>query len=307
MPISRQKIQRSWAYIFVAPQLLFVAAFTLYPIVMTHIFALFDWPGFGPLDDFVGLNNFISVLQDDLFWNAFRNSFVFMLGTVAIQLPVSLLLAILLNSPQLLGQTGRAVYRTLFFIPVITTSAIIGIVMRSIFASHNGLVNEALLLSNIISQPIRWLSRGETAMMALIIVASWKWMGIKMVMWLAGLQSIPTELYDAAKVDGATPRQTLFYVTIPLLIPVGIVILLFSVVDALTAFDLIFTMTEGGPGFTTEVMELYIYRFAFTSMGGGLPRLGFASAAGVVFGLTVFLISLILGSISRNVSKMRRA
>jgi ABC-type sugar transport system permease subunit len=294
---SRHRTRQLWAYVFIVPQLLLVAGFTLYPIVMTHVYSLYDWQGIGPLENFVGWRNYLQVIRDDLFWNAFQKSFIFMAGTVAIQLPLALLIAMLLNSQRLYG---RNIYRTLFFIPVVTTSAVIGIVMRSIFATHDGLVNNGLMLLNLIDRPIRWLSQGDTAMLALILVASWKWLGIKMIMWLAGLQSLPQELYDAAKVDGANYFQTFRFITLPLLIPVGIVVLLFSIVDALTAFDLIFTMTEGGPGFTTEFMELYIYRYAFTSFAGGLPQLGYASAAGVFFGVTVFGISLVLSLAARR-------
>lgn len=300
---DRDRRRRVWAYAFVLPQLVLVAAFTLYPIVMTHVYSLYEWPGFGPLDRFVGLRNYTRILADELFWNAFQKSFIFMAGTVALQLPLALFIAVLLNSERLYG---RNIYRTLFFIPVVTTSAVIGIVMRSIFASHDGLVNNGLMWVGLIDRPIRWLAQGDTAMIALILVASWKWLGIKMIMWLAGLQSLPAELYDAAKVDGANYWQTFRYITVPLLIPVGVVVLLFSIVDALTAFDLIFTMTEGGPGFATEFMELYIYRYAFTSFAGGLPQLGYASAAGVFFGVTVFLISLVLSVLARRASQVRR-
>jgi ABC-type sugar transport system permease subunit len=301
--LDRKRVRNLWAYAFVLPQLLLVGAFTLYPIVMTHVYSLYEWPGFGPLDRFVGMRNYTRVIGDELFWNAFQKSFLFMAGTVALQLPLALFIAILLNSERLLG---RNIYRTLFFIPVVTTSAVIGVVMRSIFASHDGLVNNGLQLVGLIDRPIRWLAQGDTAMLALILVASWKWLGIKMIMWLAGLQSLPAELYDAAKVDGANYWQTFRYITVPLLIPIGMVVLLFSIVDALTAFDLIFTMTEGGPGFTTEFMELYIYRYAFTSFAGGLPQLGYASAAGVFFGVTVFLISLVLSLLARRASQRGR-
>lgn len=300
--LTRKRSRQLWAYFFILPQLILVGGFTLYPIVMTHIYSFYDWPGFGPLVDFVGWRNYQMVIQDALFWNAFQKSFVFMAGTVALQLPLALLIAMLLNSHRL---HGRNIYRTLFFIPVVTTSAVIGVVMRSIFATHDGVVNNALLAIQAIGSPIRWLSQGDTAMLALVLVASWKWLGIKMVMWLAGLQSLPQELYDAARIDGANYWQVFRFITVPLLIPVGVVVLLFSIVDALTAFDLIFTMTEGGPGFTTEFMELYIYRYAFTSFAGGLPQLGYASAAGVFFGITVFLISAALSYLARRQNRRR--
>ena len=283
--------RKLWAYAFILPQLVFFLIFTIYPICMSYVYALFEWTGIGPLEDFVGLRNFKEVIGHPLFWNAFRNSFVFMTGTVVLQLPLALLLAMALNNPKL---RGRTFYRTVYFLPVVTTTAVTGAVMQNIF-STNGLANAVLLRLHIIDEPFGWLVNGHSAMWVIILVGSWKWFGIKMVYWLAGLQSIPQDLYEAAKIDGANRWNQFRYVTIPLLLPVGIVILLLSVVDGLHAFDLIKVMTEGGPGFDTEMVDLYVYRYAFTSMGGGLPRVGYASAAGIFFGLSVFLISILLG------------
>jgi len=296
--LTRKQKHKFWGIAFLLPFLIVFFSFTVYPVLMSHIYAFFDWPGYGPLDDFVGLENFINVFNDPLFWRALGRSGLFMVGSVSIQVPFALLIAILLNNKYL---KGRYAYRTMIFIPVVMTSAVVGVLMRSVFAVHNGLVNSFLEFFGVIQSPINWLGVGRNAMLTVIIVASWKWMGIKMIYWLAGLQSVPEELYDAAEVDGANKLQVFRYVTLPLLIPIGIVILLISIIDSLQVFDLLYTLTRGGPGLSTEVIEVYIYRYAFTSgFGGGMPQMGYASAAAVFFGLLAIVISLTLSMIVKK-------
>ena len=301
--ISRNFRRKFWGIIFLAPFIIVFAVFTLYPVLMSHIYTFFEWPGYGPLEDFVGLENYFEVISDPLFWDAFRRSLIFMVGSVSFQVPIALFIAILLNDKSL---KGRYYFRTLIFIPVVMTSAVVGVIMQSVFAAHNGLVNTALSNIGLIANPINWLGRGRTALLTVIIVASWKWMGIKMIYWLAGLQSLPEELYDAAKVDGAGTWDTFRYITVPLLMPIGIVILLISMIDSLKVFDLIYTLTEGGPGFSTEVIELYIYRFAFTSSyAGGMPEMGYASTAAVFFGVLAVTISLIFNWLKNKFTSLR--
>lgn len=296
--IYRRYRKKIWGFIFLFPFLSVFIVFTLYPVAMSHIYSFFRWPGYGPLDNFVGLENYIELINDTLFWKSLQRSLVFMAGSVLLQVPTALIIAILLNN---IYMKGSYVYRTLVFMPVVMTSAVVGVIMQSVFAAHGGLVNTVLRALRLTGQPINWLGSGDTAMLTIIIVASWKWMGIKMVYWLAGLQSLPEELYDAAEVDGAGKIQTFKFITVPLLLPVGIVILLISIIDSLKVFDLIYTLTEGGPGFSTEVIELYIYRFAFTSSySGGMPQMGYASAAAVFFGILAITISLSLNLLIRR-------
>ena len=296
--LPRRQRNKLWGFAFLFPFVTVFVVFTLYPVVMSHVYSFFRWPGYGPLENFVGLENYIDLVRDPLFWEALRRTVVFMLGSVLLQVPLALLLALMLNNRRM---RGAYLYRTLVFIPVVMTTAVVGVIMRSVFASQGGLVNSALQSLALADDPIRWLGRGRTAMLTIIIVAAWKWMGIKMVYWLAGLQSLPEELYDAAEVDGANRFQSFAYITVPLLIPVGIVILLISIIDSLRAFELIYTMTEGGPGFSTEVIEVYIYRFAFTSsFSGGMAEMGYASTAAVFFGILAVGISLSLNWIIRK-------
>ncbi|SFJ76531.1 multiple sugar transport system permease protein [Paenibacillus sp. UNC496MF] len=286
--------QQFWCLAFIAPQLALFLLFTAYPIVMSYVYAFFDWDGYGPPHDYVGFDNFIETLTDPIFWNAFRNSLLFMAYVVAVQVPLALLLALLLNAERL---RGKIIYRTIYFLPVVTTTAVVGLVMRFIFGAYKGVVNELLIKLGLLSAPVDWLGSIDTAFLVVVLVGIWKTFGMKLVYWLAGIQSLPKELYESARIDGASAPQLLRYITIPLLLPIGSVILLMSAVNALHVFDLVKAMTDGGPAFKTDMVDVYIYRYAFSGNGGA--RVGFASAAGVAYGIVVMIISLALGLLVR--------
>ncbi|MBB6735414.1 carbohydrate ABC transporter permease [Cohnella zeiphila] len=289
--LSRRKRTRyAWAYLFVLPQVVFFAAFTIYPIAMSYVYSFYEWSGIGPLEDSVGWSNFSELLRDPAFWNAFRNSLIYIGATAAILLPSSLLLALVLNRAVF---RGKVFYRTVYFLPVVTAASTVGIVMKFIFGNENALVNGLLLKLGLLSEPVPWLGQAGTAMGVLVLVGSWKFFGMAMVYWLAGLQSLPGEAFEAARIDGAGSAQVLRYVTLPLLRPVAAVVLLLTVVNSMHVFDLVKTLTGGGPFYATETVDLYIYNYAFNT--SGFPRIGYASAAGIVFGLAIFLLTLLLG------------
>lgn len=293
-----------WAYIFLAPQIIVFFVFSAYPIIMSYVYSLYDWNGIGPLKDFVGLDNYIQLLSQPRFWNSFLVSIYYIIGTTILGVGFALILAIILNDSRL---KGKGIYRTIYFLPVVTTTAIVGIIMGNIFGI-NGLVNEVLQTLNIINRPITWLTDGTLAVTVLIIIGSWKGLGINMVYWLAGLQSIPSDLYESAQLDGAGFWKTLRHVTLPLLKPMFAVIILLSLVGGINAFDLVKTLTNGGPNFATETLDLFIYNYAFSSqLGGGSVRMGYASAAGVLLGIFTFIISMMFGaaSFSKDIAKLR--
>ncbi|MBW7456024.1 carbohydrate ABC transporter permease [Paenibacillus sepulcri] len=286
----RKRVRYLWAYLFILPQLVFFAAFTIYPIVMSYVYSFYEWSGIGPLENFVAWDNFAKLLRDSSFWNAFRNSLIYIGATTAILLPASLLLALALNKAVF---RGKVFYRTIYFLPVVTAASTVGIIMKFIFGNENALVNELLLRLGLLSEPVPWLGQAGTAMGVLILVGSWKFFGMVMVYWLAGLQSLPGEVFEAAKIDGARSDQVLRYITLPLLKPVAAVVLLLTVVNSMHVFDLVKTLTAGGPFYATETVDLYIYDYAFNT--SGFPQIGYASSAGIVFGLMIFLLTLLLG------------
>lgn len=288
--LGRRIREHAWCYVFIAPAVVLYLMFTVWPVLASWYFAFFDWSGLGVPTRFVGLANFQEVVTNSYFWNAFKHSFQFMAGLVVLQLPTTLIMAIILNNSRL---KAASVYRVIFFLPVVTTTAIVGIVMTYIFSPFNGVVNTILVRSGLFDKPVHFLGQASTALLTIIVVSAWKGFGTNMMYWLAGLQAIPNEVYEAAKVDGASTVQTFFRITVPLIRPVGLVIILFTVVGALRVFDLVKVMTDGGPFFLTETISIFIYRYAFGS--AGMPRIGFASAAGIFFGLAAMILSTIQG------------
>jgi ABC-type sugar transport system permease subunit len=289
--VSR-KLRRKymWAYLFILPQVIYFLLASLYPIIMSYVYSFYEWDGLGPLTHFVGFSNYIELLHDDLFWNSFYNALIYGFGSTALVVVVSFLLALVLNDPAL---KGRTVYRALYFLPVVTVSSIIGIIMNNIFGIE-GFANQMLKAIGVIDEPIRFWLDPVLAMIMLILVGSWKHIGVVMIYWLAGLQMISNDLYEAARIDGAGYWRMLKHITLPLLKPVAATIMLLTVGSSLHVFDLVKTLTNGGPYHQTETIELFIYQYAFASHLGG-ARVGYASAAGVWLGMFVLLVSLIFG------------
>ena len=287
---------------FALPAFTLAALFTFYPIVASWYFSLLDWSGLSTERAFVGFANYAELIGDSYFWQAFERSFGFALVTVPIRLALTLLVAILLNDRAL---KLAPAFRTFFFIPVVTTTAIVGILMQFLFSPFNGPINQVLLGAGLIAAPVDFLGNPSSALWTIMAVQIWKSFGITMIYWLAALQAIPAELYDAARVDGAGAASILTGITLPLLKPFAAIIALITAVSTLRVFDLVQTMTGGGPFFASEVMEVYIYRHAFSIQAFSAPRLGYASAAGVFFGLSVMAVALVQGWVIRRANAAR--
>jgi multiple sugar transport system permease protein len=273
--------------------------FTFYPLLASWYISFLDWSGLDQDREFVGFANYAEALEDPAFWDAFGRTFLFAFATVPVVLVLSLLVAIVLNDQSL---RLRTVFRTVFFLPVVTTTAIVGIVMSLIVNPFDGPLNAALLDLGLIDAPIDFLGNPGIALWSVAGVYVWKWFGITMIYWLAALQTIPEEVYEAARIDGANAWQLMRRITLPLLKPFLIIITLLSLESALKIFDLMQTMTGGGPFYATEVMEIYIYRWAFTAT---IPQLGYASAAAVLFGVFVCVVGLLQLLGVRAVQKAR--
>ncbi|WP_035696814.1 carbohydrate ABC transporter permease [Glycomyces tenuis] len=277
-----------WIYLFLLPTIVGYGLYTVYPLVASWWYSFLDWPGFAQRGTFIGLENYERLISDELFWNAFTNSFIFLLIGLPLRVGLGLVLAYLLSRKAVKFRTG---FRTLFFLPVVTTGAIIGMVYTLVLDS-TGPVNRILTGVGILDQPIDFLGDPDTSLFAAIGVWVWKWVGITMIYWLAALQTIPQELYEAAQLDGANAWQEFRRITLPMLVPFLIIITLIDAVAAFNVFDLIQTMTAGGPTFSSEVIEIFIYRTAFETT---VPQLGYASAAAVLFGLAAAVIAVVQG------------
>jgi multiple sugar transport system permease protein len=271
-----------WIWAFLMPTVVLYGLYTVYPIIASYWYSLVEWNGFESEQRFVGLSNYEAVLADPRFWNSVWITAVFMLLVAPARIILSLLLAIVLNSPRL---PFAPLFRTVYFLPVVTTTAIVGVVMQFIFDPASGPINAALQTLGQ-SRGINFLGDSGVALLTVSAVYVWKFFGITMIYWLAALQTIPRELYEAAKLDGASAVQTFRHITLPLLMPFLLIITVLTIEDTFRAFDLMQSMTGGGPYFSTEVIEIYIYRWAFAA---SIPQLGFASAAAVLFGLFVMV------------------
>ena len=280
-----------WCYLFLLPGVVLTVLFTVWPTIGSAYYSLFDWDGISKSLYYIGLANYQELIHDSFFWGAFGRSFIFMVVTVPLEVGLGLLVAIILNEQSL---RLAPVIRTLFFVPVVMTTAIMSIVMQFVFAAYQGPVNEALMALHVLKQPVAWLAQPSTVMPTAMLIFVWKWMGQPMIYWLAALQTVPPEFYEAARVDGARGWQIVRHITAPIVAPFAGIIVLIIAVGNLNVFAFLEALTGGGPYFVSETMELYIYRMAFgASLGsvGTATRLGYASGAAIFFGLSVMLIA----------------
>ncbi len=290
----------AWNYVFAAPMITLFFLFTLYPLFNILVVSLYDWDGSGSPEKWIGLANFRETVADPYYWKAMGNTLVFALAHVAMQVPIALVVAVILNN-RYFG--ARNLYRLLFFLPVITTTSVIGLVMTTVFDPLSGPLNGFLAGLGLIDSPVLFLSSPRLALPTVIAVSVWKHIGVSLIYWLAALQTIPSEVYESAEMDGASKIQQFLRITVPIIAPIGAIIALFAFKNGLYPFDIVQTMTAGGPAFSSEVVDTYIYRYAFNP-GQGVVRYGFASAAGLVFAVLVILVTTGLG---KSVQKPRAA
>lgn len=280
-----EKIDNGWIAIFMFPTVICYLLFVLWPVLGSMYYSFFDWNGMSTWPTyFVGFRNYLDCLKDRYFWNAFKNTIVFVILQNTIKLPFTLIVAYILNN---VIRRGSVLFRTIIFLPVISSTAILGIIMRFMLHPWNGPFNRILQILHITAKPVDFLGQSSTALMTVVLVSVWQMAGQYVVYWMAGLQTIPNELYESAEIDGAGGFAKFFYVTLPMLKPIAIVISLLGVVWSFRIFDVVLVMTGGGPSFSTDVIATYIYSRAF---GSATMRLGYASGVAVLFGVVMMMI-----------------
>jgi ABC-type sugar transport system permease subunit len=277
-------IQRFEFVVWLAPAVLLVGALTYLPILIELCLSLFAADGFSA-PRFVGAANYVQASGQPDFWAALLNNFWYALGTVSGKLVLALSAALLLNG----SFRGRAVFRAVFFLPVILSFVAIGLLWTLIFNYNYGVINFILQSVGLADLKRDWLGAPETAFPAVIFVDLWKWTGFHVVIYLAGLQAIPSDLYEAAALDGASRSQMLWRITLPLLKPFTAVNVVIASLGAFSVFDLIYVMTQGGPFKSTNVamIEVYLQAFQFNQFGyaAALSVLVLLLIAGLSFGL----------------------
>lgn len=269
-------------YLFLLPSFLLLCVSVFLPIVGGFWLSLQKWEFIGPPPRYVGVANYLHLLHDSVFATSVRNTIYYTAGSVPIGIVTALALALLLNQRLL----GRGLLRSAYFFPTVTSTVAVSLVWLYMFDAHLGVVNYALQLVGL--PPQKWLNDPVMAMPAIILYGIWHGVGYNMMIFLAGLQAIPRDLYEAAMVDGANRRACLTKITLPLLRPVSLFVLITSVIGSFKVFDAVYVMTRGGPGYATIPMVLYIYLTAFQSFD-----LGYASAIGYVLFAVVLVITLV--------------
>jgi len=276
------------AYSFIAPNFLGFAVFTLIPLVFALVLSFLDWDGANPIQ-IVGLNNFSRLFADKIFWRALWNTFLYTAGVVPLTMAAALFLAILLNQKI----KARNFFRTVTFFPYVASLVAVAVVWNFIFSPTRGPVNN--LLSFITKLPVeslpQWAADKYWAIPTIIFFSVWKNMGYYMVIYLAGLQGVNAELYEAAGIDGANSRQKFFHVTVPQLAPTTFFIMMMLIISSFKVYDifiLIFAGSDNQLTDTTRVLVYQIYNTAFRSL-----QFGYASSIAMVLFVIVVGITLV--------------
>jgi multiple sugar transport system permease protein len=272
------------AYAFLSPPLLLFSIFTVFALGFAFYLTFHEWNIIEPDRPFVGLDNYEAMITDEKYLRSVINTFYFTGVSVPLSTGIGLLLALLLNLPL----RGRGILRTMIFLPYVTPFVVIAIVWKWLYNGDFGLFNYYLMQLRVIAQPLHWLADKDLAMPSVIMMSVWSGVGFSMVVYLAALQAIPEQLYEAARVDGAGSLARLWYVTIPMLRPSTVFLLVIGIIGSFQVFTQIFIMTNGGPVERTTTVVFYIYQAAFKFF-----EFGYAST--LAFGLfaLVFVFTLI--------------
>ncbi|WP_182525263.1 carbohydrate ABC transporter permease [Nocardioides dongkuii] len=260
---GRRLGRRIWrersAYLFLAPGMILFSVFTLAALIFAFYLTFHRWSIIEPDKPYVGTQNYEDMVHDERFVQAVLNTLYFTGASVPLTMLIGLGLALLLNQPL----RGRALFRTAYYLPVVTPFVVSALLWKWLYNGDFGLFNYYLVKGHIIDQPLLWLSDKDLAMPAVVLMTVWSGVGFSMVIYLAGLQSIPHELYESAKLDGAGTFQRVRFVTIPLLRPTTLFLLVMGIIGSLQVFTQIFVMTSGGPVNRTTTMVYYMYLWAF--------------------------------------------
>ena len=280
--LSSERLQGSgtsgrWlAYLLIAPTISVLLALTIYPLIYSIKVSFHASSGA------LTLQNFARLFTDQFFLSALAHTFVYAAIALTVEFLLGLGLALLLDSQI----RGRNIWRTLLLLPLMLPPVVVGVVWRLLLNSNFGAVNGTLKTFGVNTEALTWTASPKLAMASVIMADVWQWTPFMFLILLAGLQALPREPYEAALIDGSTAWQTFRYVTLPLLKPAILIALLLRTMDLLRVFDHIFILTEGGPGFATETLGLYIYRTAFR-----FSNFGYAAAMSFVLLIITNVIS----------------
>ena len=278
-------------FLFLLPAIVLFLAFVVYPILQSVYYSLFNWKGFGPAVDFVGIENYKNILSDMVFLKALKNGLLIILFSLAFQLPLSLLLAVLVGR----DLPGRVFFRTVFFLPYVLSEVITALMWLFIYNPdpERGFINAVVVFFGGESQT--WLASTDLVMPAIFVALTWKYFGFHMLLYMTGLQNIPQEVEEAGRIDGANAFQSFFYITLPLLASTIRTSIYLSVLGSIQQFILVWIMTRGGPVNASETLATYMYRFGFVRF-----QLGYGSAVAIYMFVLCLMFSILYQRLTRK-------
>lgn len=277
--------------VFLVPAVFFLVVFLLYPLISSFQLSLLDWNGLGSGERYIGLDNWLRLAQDKLFWSALRNNFALAFFSVLFQIPIALVLAVVLDE----ASKGSRILKILYFLPLLMSSVALGVVFKNIYDPNFGPINAFLSAIHLDSWAHDWLGDPSLALASVIVVICWQNIPFYMVLFLAGLSSFPTELGEAARLDGASEKTIFWRIKLPFLQGTIRTAITLAIVGSMRYFDLIFIMTDGGPEGSSELMATYMFRTVFSSF-----QLGYGSTVASAMFLIVILVAAVTLRVSRR-------
>jgi ABC-type sugar transport system permease subunit len=271
--------EEKYAWGLVSPYIIYFLFISAFPIVFSFVLIFMRWNMLSPMK-FIGLQNFITLFQDPLFWQALWNTLVFLAIHIPLQIILALVISALLNNP---GLIFKGFFRSAFFLPVVISGVVVTILWKQLYSTETGLLNNMLLSLGF--SKVHWLTSTKLAMPAIAIMATWKNLGLYVVILLAGLQNIPRSLYEAAAIDGANKISQFFHITLPMVNPTLIMVIVLSTINGFSLFIEPYIMTGGGPLNSTLSTNLYIYQQAFS-----FYKMGYAATLGFTMATIIFLV-----------------
>lgn len=287
---SRKETLLGW--LFIAPETIGIISLGAFPLLFSLYLSFTQWDLVSGVNGikFVGLDNYIHLFQEEKFYTTLKNNLVYTAATVPLSIGVALIIAVVINSVVYF----KEYFKVVFFIPYIATTVAIAAVFSVLFHPSQGMINNTLMTLGM-SDPPKWLGSTDYALWGIIIIAVWQVVGYNVVIYLAGLTSIPDDLYEAAQIDGANKWQQFLKITIPMLAPTTFFLTITSVINSFKVFDLVAFLTQGGPKGSTNVLVYYLYEEGFQSF-----RMGYASALSWVLFIVIGIVTLLTMRLQRN-------
>ncbi len=283
---ARQRSDLRTIALFLTPAIAFYLLFLVLPILQAIYVSFFQWKGFGPPTNFVGLDNYAEIIRDKYFVKGLTNALLIVVLSIGVQLPLALALALMVGR----RLPGRAFFRTVFFLPYVLSEVMAAVIWLSMFNPDptRGFLNGLLAAISPSAEPIAWLGDLNVVMISIFMALTWKFFGLHLLLFMAGLQNIPREVEEAAAIDGASTMQSIRYVTIPMLGSTIRLVVYLSVLGSLSQFALVWVMTEGGPAHASEMLATYMYRSGFIRF-----QFGYGSAVAMLMFMMCLAFSVI--------------